>query len=123
MDINGFHIVSSPVASKPDDENREGFSSTVTDKDGVVRGPFATIKEAILCANAWKKENETGALAKLKAVEESAPGPTIEQIAVVEKLVVTSEPEAAPSPVDAPNQVAEQVAETTGQINVNANAK
>jgi hypothetical protein len=46
MDVNGCHIVSEP-ASTP-----EGWTSTVT-KDGVLKGPFETIQEAIRCAQNW----------------------------------------------------------------------
>lgn len=46
MDIHGCHIVSEP-ANTP-----EGWTSTVT-KDGILKGPFATIAEAVLCARTW----------------------------------------------------------------------
>lgn len=46
MEINGCHIVSEPATTP------EGWTSTVT-KDGVLKGPFQTIQEAIKCAQTW----------------------------------------------------------------------
>ena len=47
MDIHGCHVI-----SEPSDLNPEGFSTTVH-RDGVIKGPFATIQEAIKCASVW----------------------------------------------------------------------
>ncbi len=65
MEIRGFQVVSEHDAS-----SEEGFSTTVSDSKGAIRGPFAKIREAVLCAHAWAEEN---AKAALKAVEDAAP--------------------------------------------------
>lgn len=65
MDVHGFHIVSEPT-----DQNESGFSTTVADATGTVRGPFQTVKEAIDCAHSWNAENGRDAL---KQIENAAP--------------------------------------------------
>ncbi|MEI8017338.1 MAG: hypothetical protein WCH39_04010 [Schlesneria sp.] len=50
MDINGCHVVSEPSKT-----TEEGFLTTVQ-RDGVIRGPFNTILEAITAAHAWNQE-------------------------------------------------------------------
>jgi len=46
MEINGCLIVSEPA------ETPEGWTSTVT-RDGLLKGPFQTIQQAIHCAQTW----------------------------------------------------------------------
>lgn len=46
MDINGCQIVSEPAHTP------EGWTSTVT-RDGILKGPFETIAEAVACARTW----------------------------------------------------------------------
>lgn len=46
MDINGCQIISEPA------DTPEGWTSTVT-RDGVLKGPFSTIAEAVACARTW----------------------------------------------------------------------
>ncbi len=50
MDINGCHVV-----PEPSQTTNEGFLTTVQ-RNGVIRGPFNTIQEAIAAAHAWNKE-------------------------------------------------------------------
>lgn len=50
MMINGCMII-----SKLDKDSVEGLASTV-EKDGVKKGPFATVQEAVECAHAWETE-------------------------------------------------------------------
>ena len=50
MDINGCHVV-----PEPSQITNEGFLTTVH-RDGVIRGPFKTIQEAITAAHAWNNE-------------------------------------------------------------------
>ena len=50
MDINGCHVV-----PEPSQTTEEGFLTTVH-CDGVIRGPFKTIREAITAAHAWSQE-------------------------------------------------------------------
>ncbi len=50
MDINGCHVV-----PEPSQTTDEGFLTTVN-RDGVIRGPFKTIQEAITAAHAWNNE-------------------------------------------------------------------
>ena len=52
MDVNGCHVVSEPA------QTPEGWSSTVT-KEGVLKGPFATLGEAILCAMTWPQGQDS----------------------------------------------------------------
>jgi hypothetical protein len=47
MDVLGCHVI-----AVPSDKTTDGFETTVQ-KDGIVKGPFPTIKEAIECAMAW----------------------------------------------------------------------
>lgn len=63
MDIHGFSVISEPSQIPPttDDDGRvisDGFTTTVSDAVGVIRGPFHTVKEAIDCAHAWHAEVE-----------------------------------------------------------------
>lgn len=46
MEMNGCHIVSEPA------DTPEGWTSTVT-KEGLLKGPFETIQQAIKCAQTW----------------------------------------------------------------------
>ena len=51
MEINGCMIRSTLCADNP-----EGFSTTV-ERNGVIKGPFATIEQAVRCAHAWSAES------------------------------------------------------------------
>jgi hypothetical protein len=55
MDINGCHVVPEPATTTD-----EGFLTTVQ-REGVIRGPFKTIQEAIAAAHHWQKESEAEA--------------------------------------------------------------
>ena len=46
------------VLSKLDASSEEGFITTV-EKDGVIRGPFKTVREAVECARDWDKTPTT----------------------------------------------------------------
>jgi len=84
MDVHGYFIDSKPADLGPDRDKDEhgnatgpllhdGFLSTVTNKDKVVRGPFKTVREAIACAHSWFAEDAASAKAKLEQVEKAAP--------------------------------------------------
>ena len=73
MMISGCHIVSKLCADNPD-----GFSSTV-ERGGFLKGPFATIQEAVACAHAWKDETPTiRSESVVPLVAQSVP-PVVEQ--------------------------------------------
>ncbi len=50
MDINGCHVV-----PEPSNATDEGFLTTIQ-RDGMIRGPFNTIQEAITAAHAWNQD-------------------------------------------------------------------
>ena len=78
MNIKGCLIVSEPSTTP------EGWISTVT-KDGIVKGPFETIQEAIRCAQTWTASPDP-----------TAP-PRPASVAFTEQPVVT---DTTPSPAD-----------------------
>ena len=94
MDINGYRITSEPSGLQESIETfddvtgekivviiTDGFASTVTNMDGLIRGPFRLVRDAIQCAHEWKSETEELARAKLKAVDDAAPtSPVIENL-------------------------------------------
>ena len=90
MDINGCHVV--PEPSKTTDE---GFLTTVQ-RDGVIRGPFNTIQEAITAAHAWNQELAVEARQAPQQVENEA---TVVVKTISESIAVQIEKPADNPPV------------------------
>ena len=65
MDVNGCHVIPEPI-----DTNPEGFSTTVH-RGPELRGPFATIGEAINCALTWTAS--TNQSLQLEPLQENPP--------------------------------------------------
>ena len=89
MDVNGCHIVSTLCADNP-----EGFSSSVA-RGEVIRGPFATIREAVECAMAWKVVSEVDPGVTSQTVD--APSDVL-SVVVPESTVAVDSPSELPQP-------------------------